>query len=90
MYLSLIAGGLQSFCDRDVVFHEAEVKNDACDALDHFNHLDATLVGDTRCLLDGNSEEYDTLVHHVIVPDELRQCERHAVGGGCQKNRGTR
>src|SRR5882757_658158 len=27
---SLIAGGAQSFCDRNFLFHEAEVKDDAC------------------------------------------------------------
>src|ERR1700686_3811174 len=59
-YFFLIAGGLQSLCDRDVVFHEAEVKNNACNTLDHFNHLHPTLVGDTRRLLDRDSEEYNT------------------------------
>jgi hypothetical protein len=53
---SLIAGGAQSFCDRNVLFHEAEVKDDACDALDHFNHLYPTCVGDARRLLDGNGK----------------------------------
>src|SRR5258708_40112199 len=42
-YFSLTAGGLQSCCDRDVAFHKAEVKNDACNALDHFNHIHPTL-----------------------------------------------
>src|SRR5258707_1698842 len=53
-YFSLIAGGLQSFCDRDVVFHKAEVENDACNALHHFNDIHPTLVGDTRRLLDND------------------------------------
>src|SRR3984957_1299250 len=88
-YFSLIAGGLQSCCDRDVAFHEAEVENDACNSLDHFNHFHPVLVGDTRRLLDKDSEEYNTLVHHVIVPDELRQRERHAIGRVCKKNGGT-
>ena len=56
-YFFLIAGGLQSLCDRDIVFHKAEVENDACNALHHFNDLHPTLVGDTRCLLDNDSEE---------------------------------
>src|SRR5437588_2981273 len=68
-YFSLIAGGLQSCCDRDVAFHEAEVQNDARNTLDHFNHIHPILVGDTRRLLDNDREEYNTLVHHLIVPD---------------------
>src|ERR1700760_1786268 len=59
-----IAGGLQSCCDRDVAFHEAEVENDARNTLEHFNHNHPILVGDTRRLLDNDSEEYNTLVHH--------------------------
>src|SRR4051812_404666 len=88
-YFSLIAGGLQSCCDRDVAFHEAEVENDARNTLGHFNHNHPILVGDTRRLLDNDSEEYNTLVHHVIVPDELRQREWHAIGRGCKKHGGT-
>src|SRR5882724_573005 len=88
-YFSLIAGGLQSFCDRDVVFHEAEVENDACNALHHFNDIHPTLVGDARRLLDNDSEEQNTLVHHMIVPDELGQREWHALGRGCEKHSGT-
>src|SRR5260221_13134667 len=60
-YFSLIAGGLQSCCDRDVAFHEAEVQNDACNTLYHLNHIHPTLVGDTRRLLDNDGEEYDAL-----------------------------
>src|ERR1700688_4349376 len=88
-YFSLSAGGLQSCCDRDVAFHETEVENDARNTLDHFNHIRPILVGDTRRLLDNDREEYNTLVHHVIVPDELRQRERHAIGRGCKKHGGT-
>src|SRR5712675_2018294 len=88
-YFSLIAGGLQSCCDRDVAFHEAEVENDARNTLHHFNHINTALVGDTRRLLDNDGEEYDALVHHVIVPDELRQREWHAIGRGRKKHSGT-
>src|SRR3984885_16092890 len=37
-YFSLIAGGLQSCCDRDVAFHEAEVENDVGKTPYYFNN----------------------------------------------------
>src|SRR5438128_2741241 len=86
---TLFAGQLEPSCDRWIL-HEAEVKKHPRDALDQFDHLHQILVGDTRFLFDNDGEEQDALVHHVIVPDELRQRERHAVGRGCKKYRGTR
>ena len=42
--------------------------------------LGAVFVGDARGFLDQHRDQHHALVQDVIVLDELRQRERHAVG----------
>jgi hypothetical protein len=46
--------------------------------------------GDARRFLDDHGDEHHALVQHLIVLDELRQRQRHALGRGRQEHGGAR
>ena len=68
----------QSRSDRRIL-HEAEVWDDAGDALDHFDDLRNIIIRNPRGFLNQHGDGYHTLMQNMIVLDELRQRERHTV-----------
>ena len=83
--LALLAGELQALIDGRVL-HEAVVQDDARDARDDVDDLGAVLLGDVRRFLDQHRDQEHALVQDVVVLDELRQRERHALRRGGQEH----
>ena len=66
--------------------HEAVLQDHPRDALDHLDDFGTVFRCNARGFLDQHGDQHHALVRNVIVLDELRQGERDAVGGGCQKH----
>ena len=86
--LALFARQAQPVGNRRIL-HEAIMQDDARDAFDHFDDLGAIGIRDARHFGDLHGHQNDALMQNVVVLDELRQRQRHAVWRGCQEGRGA-
>ena len=61
---------------------KAVMQNNTRDSIDDVDNLDALLPGNVRRFGEFHRQQEHALVERVIVPQEIRQGQRHAVSRG--------